>query len=465
MPKMLQHDLAFPIVTIGSNNTGSSMHQHEESWLLLLQGRKAWWIRDNPGRTFARRNPCQHLGEDVPAGWHFCIQNAGELVYFPNDAYHATCNMDHLVTGIGSQGSNADWPPLVMAASLGHSRSVKKAMRSKKIDRATFAAALQRALGLGHQEVAETLVEHAGYMSQNPGDSVGYMTSSPLHAVAESGAVRLARRLLSKNVEAEEAYSREVSFISLEISAYLGHLSLVELLAQLPGPLMQSQPQTLLANALRNSAQNGHLPVMRLLANLGANPMSPDGQGRLALHMAAAGGQVGAMKVLLEMHGASLSYRDQNGHTPLHAAAERGHAKVLRFLLKKSADWDPRVLHLAARQGHSPVLRLLLARLASGALEAKTEAGGTLHLAVTSGSLNATELLLEHRAQLDAADHGGNQALHVAAHHGDLAMVRLLLKWRADVAAQGAGGQAWVVAQEQQHDSLARMLRQSSHEL
>lgn len=193
--------------------------------------------------------------------------------------------------------------------------------------------------------------------------------------------------------------------------------------------------------------------------------MSPDGQGRLALHMAAAGGQVGAMKVLLEMHGASLSYRDQNGHTPLHAAAERGHAKVLRFLLKKSADWDPRVLHLAARQGHSPVLRLLLARLASGALEAKTEAGGTLHLAVTSGSLNATELLLEHRAQLDAADHGGNQALHVAAHHGDLAMVRLLLKWRADVAAQGAGGQAWVVAQEQQHDSLARMLRQSSHEL
>ena len=61
-------------------------------------------------------------------------------------------------------------------------------------------------------------------------------------------------------------------FIALEISAYLGHVGMVDLLAAQPGPLMQTQRSTLLANALRNAAQNGHLAVMRLLETLGALP-------------------------------------------------------------------------------------------------------------------------------------------------------------------------------------------------
>lgn len=56
----------------------------------------------------------------------------------------------------------------------------------------------------------------------------------------------------------------------MEISAYLGHVGLVDLLATQPGPLMKTQRATLLGNALRNAAQNGHLPVMRLLRTLGA---------------------------------------------------------------------------------------------------------------------------------------------------------------------------------------------------
>ena len=58
-------------------------------------------------------------------------------------------------------------------------------------------------------------------------------------------------------------------FIALEISAYLGHVGLVKLLAAQHGPLMHTQRSTLLANALRNAAQNGHLPVLRQLEALG----------------------------------------------------------------------------------------------------------------------------------------------------------------------------------------------------
>ena len=38
--------------------------------------------------------------------------------YFPDDAFHATCNLDSFVWGLGSQGSNANWPPLVTLLNL-----------------------------------------------------------------------------------------------------------------------------------------------------------------------------------------------------------------------------------------------------------------------------------------------------------------------------------------------------------
>ena len=85
MPKILQKDVAFPILTLGNNGTGTSMHQHEGTWLLLMTGLKAWWIADGTTRTrsFGQRDPCQNLGtslNDLPEGFQFCVQKAGELV-------------------------------------------------------------------------------------------------------------------------------------------------------------------------------------------------------------------------------------------------------------------------------------------------------------------------------------------------------------------------------------------------
>lgn len=83
LPKTLQHALAFPILTIGTNGTGTSMHQHEGTWLLLIQGLKVWWLADRrvPSKSIARRDPCQFLGaEGVPEGFHVCHQKAGELL-------------------------------------------------------------------------------------------------------------------------------------------------------------------------------------------------------------------------------------------------------------------------------------------------------------------------------------------------------------------------------------------------
>lgn len=84
LPAVLQQDVAFPIITLGNNGTGTSMHQHEGTWLLLMTGRKAWWIADGSARTgsFAQRDPCQNLEVDLgDLPFQFCIQKPGELVF------------------------------------------------------------------------------------------------------------------------------------------------------------------------------------------------------------------------------------------------------------------------------------------------------------------------------------------------------------------------------------------------
>lgn len=476
MPEILQKDVAFPILTLGNNGTGTSMHQHEGTWLLLMTGLKAWWIADGTTRTrsFGQRDPCQNLGtslNDLPEGFQFCVQKAGELVYFPDNSYHATCNMDTFVWGLGSQSSNADWQFFVKTASLGDisviGKKLKKNSMRKTIRRAIYAAALQRALGFGHRAVADKLVEFAAdFGGLEAGEPVGYCTSAPIHAVAESGNVTLAKQLLSAGVDPEEPHSK-IGFIALEISAYLGHVGMVDLLAAQPGPLMQTQRSTLLANALRNAAQNGHLAVMRLLETLGADPLIPDGDQRVTFHMAAAGGQVSAVKLLRNMTQAvpgAHSARDRDGHTPLHAAAERGHVKVVRQLLRwrcsieTESQHQSRPLHLAARHGHGPVISFLLEKQANHAVKDETGAE-PLHLAVISGCKSAVEILLQSGAQVHSRNHEGNQPIHIAADSGQASIAMLLLSARSDVNAIGAQGQPWMMAQAQQDVKLSVALK------
>ena len=56
-----------------------------------------------------------------------------------------------------------------------------------------------------------------------------------------------------------------------------------------------------------------------------------------------------------------------------------------------------------------------------------------LHSAVAGGHLEIARALLEHEAQVNAAQAGGFTPLHGAAQNGQVEMVRLLLDFGADV--------------------------------
>lgn len=127
----------------------------------------------------------------------------------------------------------------------------------------------------------------------------------------------------------------------------------------------------------------------------------------------------------------------QCGTTPLHWAAARGSASLVRSLVKKGAhllaptEAGAVPAHVAAASGNYEALSALLEcgtppRVRDGARQS------LLHYAVRSGDVAAVRLAARHGAEVDARDKQFRSPLHWAALGGELTMVSALLELRAN---------------------------------
>ena len=76
---------------------------------------------------------------------------------------------------------------------------------------------------------------------------------------------------------------------------------------------------------------------VRALLAQGADPDSPDNEGRTPLVSAVLGNSVGVLALLLES-GADPNMRDNDGWTPLHFAAQESMQEMARILVGRGAD-------------------------------------------------------------------------------------------------------------------------------
>ncbi|MDQ7760583.1 ankyrin repeat domain-containing protein [Xanthomonas sontii] len=174
---------------------------------------------------------------------------------------------------------------------------------------------------------------------------------------------------------------------------------------------------TPLLAATRDSWHGRPEAVMTLLAN-GADPRASDGDGNTPLHHAARSSDPG-VAALLRDAAAELDAANRDGLTPLAVACQVGNWRMAKFLLERGAKPEPAEA--------SPVL------LAAAGTEEDDPAG--------------VQLLLKHKARVDARDRQRRSALHEAAQAGHVEIVQALLGAGANLEARDALGRTpWLEA-------------------
>jgi ankyrin repeat protein len=185
--------------------------------------------------------------------------------------------------------------------------------------------------------------------------------------------------------------------------------------------------------ALVEAAREGDLGRVRLFLDLGTNPDRAVAHGSPLAH-AARGGHLEVVELLLQ-RGADVE--GGNGLSPLAAAAWKGQDEIVRLLLSRGANIEAdaggpgTALFQASGQGHGSTVRLLLDH--GAAVDAKTDRRATpLLVAASSGHHQIVVQLIEAGADLNCTDRSGDTALHHAAHKGFATIIQSLIDAGAD---------------------------------
>ncbi|CAK0825246.1 unnamed protein product [Prorocentrum cordatum] len=169
--------------------------------------------------------------------------------------------------------------------------------------------------------------------------------------------------------------------------------------------------------------------------------MATDEQSRTCMHLAAREGHVELVNILADK-GADTEAPDRFGKTPLHWACQLGHRRTVEALLDCGARADAEdrrgctSLHLAACSEDATICRVLLERHRRLLGRRDCHGRGPLFYAVLNAhpdaQQRATQLLLEHQAEVAEQDDYGREPLHYAAEEGRRPAVQALLRRRAD---------------------------------
>lgn len=153
----------------------------------------------------------------------------------------------------------------------------------------------------------------------------------------------------------------------------------------------------------------------------------------LALHEAAAAGQLPRVKELVEKNASLAKSFSPDGFPLLALAAAFGHGDVARYLAEKGGDVNAistngtgyTALTGAVTGGHAEIVQWLLS--AGANVNYRYGPGySPLLAAAANGHLDIVKLLLEHGADAQAATNDGKTALQIAEERNHAAVAELL---------------------------------------
>ncbi|XP_054773946.2 ankyrin repeat domain-containing protein 17-like isoform X1 [Lytechinus pictus] len=189
---------------------------------------------------------------------------------------------------------------------------------------------------------------------------------------------------------------------------------------------------------LMEAASAGHVDIVKLLLEYGADANAQSSAGNTPLMYACNGGHEEIVKILLDQ-GANIEDHNENGHTPLMEAASSGHVNIAKILLEKGAginthsnEFKESALTLACYKGHLEMVKFLLE--AGADHEHKTDEMHTaLMEASMDGHVEVARLLLDHGAQVNMPADSFESPLTLAACGGHVKLASLLIERGANI--------------------------------
>lgn len=273
---------------------------------------------------------------------------------------------------------------------------------------------------------------------------------SLLHAAAWHGQSQVAQMLLARDHPV--GYASRNRSAPLHYAAWQGQVEVAKVLIDGQANLEQRMHGG--DTPLHQAAWQGHLPMLQLLTDRGASVFALKDDGDTALALSAFRGHLESSRELLRrMIGndtADASFwnrmRNYHGCGPLHTGASSGNADVVRLLLDANAptsdrnDIEDTVLHRAIHSGSEESVSLLLEHRAQLEAARASDEQTPLQLAILEGYTRMSKYLIELRASLEHTRADGMKAIHVAVlreasflpRAGEGSVVALLAAARAD---------------------------------
>jgi ankyrin repeat protein len=262
---------------------------------------------------------------------------------------------------------------------------------------------------------------------------------TPLHVVAGAGLDHITAILL-KDERARCAISaRDVNGrTALHEASRNGHATVVERLLQCPDCNIDASDSEGMT-ALQQAAECGHTEVIRILLRANAATTEKDNYGRDALSIALAGGEDEPARIIFDhiLRSKSVdvvSARNAPEQLLLHQIANLGYDEGVCLLLGLGADpfaednWGYTPIHLAARKGWAEVVKTLLKAMHNRVPPSYCR-HARLQLAAKHGHESTVDFILSTNPEdTNTRDILGFTPLHSAAAAGQLCLVKKLVR-------------------------------------
>ena len=251
---------------------------------------------------------------------------------------------------------------------------------------------------------------------------------------------------------------------------------------------------------------NNYMAVDILLKH-GADVGLPNISENMQLHQCVVNGQFGVLRLLIDS-GCDINVRNNKGQSPLYLAVKNKHKYIVKYLLENKADvhmkykenaseriyivrgkdrGKPAWHYVLVAKGLEP---LFLRRTKGGSLDVadfglvltsgwgkdppeavrknvnemgdtfpETQSSTVLHVASKSASLEIIDLLVKHKADINAPDADGFTPLHLAAMYGNIQVVKKLVETNADVNLKVDGKDAADLARMNEETEIEEYLK------